>query len=194
MREATCQRVSKESTVKVTLNLDGTGESKIDTGVGFLDHLLTLFAFHSKMDLDVIAEGDLYVDDHHTVEDIGIVLGQALKQALGDRVGIKRYGVCFMPMDETLSRVVLDISGRSSLVYDVNFTKEMLGSLSSEMVKEFFRAVSSFAGLTLHIAILYGENNHHMAEAIFKGFGRAISDAVKLTEDNVTPSSKGILD
>lgn len=194
MREATCQRVSKESTVKVTLNLDGTGESKIDTGVGFLDHLLTLFAFHSKMDLDVIAEGDLYVDDHHTVEDIGIVLGQALKQALGDRVGIKRYGVCFMPMDETLSRVVLDISGRSSLVYDVNFTKEMLGSLSSEMVKEFFRAVSSFAGLTLHIAILYGENNHHIAEAIFKGFGRAISDAVKLTEDNVTPSSKGILD
>lgn len=193
MRKAEVKRQSLESNVRVLINLDGTGKAKIKTGIGFFDHMLSLLAFHAKLDLEVEASGDLYVDDHHTVEDIGIVFGQALKEALGDRKGIARYGSFLLPMDEVLARAVLDISGRSTLVYRVKFTNERIGELATEMIKEFFLALVDQAGLTLHLEVFYGENNHHIAEAIYKAFGRTLQQAFKL-EGTEIPSSKGLLD
>ncbi len=193
MREASLKRESSESRIEVNLNLDGTGKSEIATGVGFFDHMLALFAFNAKIDLGLKARGDLNVDDHHTVEDVGIVLGQALKQALGEKKGIARYGYSLLPMDEALARVVLDISGRPFLVFSATFTKEQLGDLATEMIKEFFRALSVWAGLTLHMEIIYGVNNHHMAEALFKCFGQALFQAKKET-GSIVPSTKGFID
>ena len=193
MRKAEIKRQSLESDVRVLIDLDGNGKAKVKTGIGFFDHMLSLLAFHAKLDLEVEARGDLFVDDHHTVEDIGIVFGQALKEALGDRKGIARYGSFLLPMDEVLARAVLDISGRSNLVYRVKFTNERIGELATEMIKEFFQAVVNQAGLTLHLEVFYGENNHHIAEAIFKAFGRALQQAFR-QEGTDIPSSKGLLD
>ena len=193
MRKAEIKRQSLESDVRVLIDLDGNGKAKVKTGIGFFDHMLSLLAFHAKLDLEVEARGDLFVDDHHTVEDIGIVFGQALKEALGDRKGIVRYGSFLLPMDEVLARAFLDISGRSNLVYRVKFTNERIGELATEMIKEFFQAVVNQAGLTLHLEVFYGENNHHIAEAIFKAFGRALQQAFR-QEGTDIPSSKGLLD
>jgi imidazoleglycerol-phosphate dehydratase len=193
MRSVSKTRETKETSISVSLNLDGSGKSNIETGIGFFDHMLTLFAFHSGFDLDVKAKGDLYVDDHHTIEDIGILLGNCLREALGDRKGIQRYGNFMMPMDETLCNVTLDISGRPYLVYHCELTREKIGDYSCEMTEEFLRALAVQAGLTLHVNVLYGTNNHHMVEAIFKALGRALKEAVKITGTEI-PSSKGVLE
>ena len=192
MRIAEKNRTTKETEIGCTLQLDGTGKSDIHTGIGFFDHMLTLFAFHSHMDLTLCAKGDLDVCDHHTVEDCGILLGECLKEALGDKRGIERYGSMLLPMDETLAEVVLDISGRSFLVYDCELKREMIGGFSCEMVEEFLRAVAFNAGITLHIRVPYGTNDHHKVEAIFKAFGRALRKAVEITGDEL-PSTKGKL-
>lgn len=193
MRSVSKSRETKETSISISLNLDGTGKSNIKTGIGFFDHMLTLFAFHSGFDLDVQANGDLNVDDHHTIEDIGILLGNCLREALGDRKGINRYGNFMMPMDETLCNVTLDISGRPYLVYHCELTREKIGDYSCEMTEEFLRALAVQAGLTLHVNVLYGTNNHHMVEAIFKALGRALKEAVKITGTEI-PSSKGVLE
>jgi imidazoleglycerol-phosphate dehydratase len=193
MRSVSKSRETKETCISISLNLDGTGKSNIETGIGFFDHMLTLFAFHSGFDLDVQANGDLNVDDHHTIEDIGILLGNCLREALGDRKGINRYGNFMMPMDETLCNVTLDISGRPYLVYHCELTREKIGDYSCEMTEEFLRALAVQAGLTLHVNVLYGTNNHHMVEAIFKALGRALKEAVKITGTEI-PSSKGVLE
>lgn len=177
MRSASVKRNTLETGVSVEWNLDGTGSCEINTGIGFLDHMLTLLAKHSFSDLTVQATGDLDVDSHHTVEDCGIVLGQVLKQAVGDKVGIHRYGNCFLPMDESLVQVCLDFSGRPYLVFDADIPKVQLGIYDTEMTEEFFRAVAMQAGLTLHIRVLYGKNTHHIIEAMFKGFARALAEA-----------------
>lgn len=193
MRSVSKSRETKETSISISLNLDGTGKSNIETGIGFFDHMLTLFAFHSGFDLDVKANGDLNVDDHHTIEDIGILLGNCLREALGDRKGINRYGNFMMPMDETLCNVTLDISGRPYLVYHCELTREKIGDYSCEMTEEFLRALAVQAGLTLHVNVLYGTNNHHMVEAIFKALGRALKEAVEITGTEI-PSSKGVLE
>lgn len=193
MRSVSKSRETKETSISISLNLDGTGKSNIETGIGFFDHMLTLFAFHSGFDLDVQANGDLNVDDHHTIEDIGILLGNCLREALGDRKGINRYGNFMMPMDETLCNVTLDISGRPYLVYHCELTREKIGDYSCEMTEEFLRALAVQAGLTLHVNVLYGTNNHHMVEAIFKALGRALKEAAKITGTEI-PSSKGVLE
>ena len=193
MRSVSKSRETKETSISISLNLDGTGKSNIETGIGFFDHMLTLFVFHSGFDLDVKANGDLYVDDYHTIEDIGILLGNCLREALGDRKGINRYGNFMMPMDETLCNVTLDISGRPYLVYHCELTREKIGDYSCEMTEEFLRALAVQAGLTLHVNVLYGTNNHHMVEAIFKALGRALKEAVKITGTEI-PSSKGVLE
>ena len=171
-----------------------TNETKIKLkiGIGFFDHMLDLMAFHSGIDLEVIAHGDLDVCDHHTVEDVGIILGQAFKEALGEKVGIKRYGSFFIPMDETLSQVSLDISGRSFLVFEGDFKRDSIGNFSTEMVKEFLRAFAFNAGITLHARVIYGENDHHKVEAIFKALGRALKEAKEIETGRI-PSTKGIL-
>ena len=193
-RKAEIERKTFETDVFVKLDLDGTGKSNINTGIGFFDHMLTLFAKHSIMDLDISCKGDLDTDCHHSAEDTGIVLGQAISKALGDKISITRYGVAYVPMDETLARVVIDLSSRSFLYYSVPFTNTALGFMASETVEEFFRAVSSSAGITLHVEVLYGKNNHHMAEAIFKAFGRALRQAVEIDEKVFgIPSTKGML-
>lgn len=185
-------RSTKETSIELSLNLDGTGKRNIDTGVGFFDHMLNLFAFHSRIDLNIKSVGDLEVDDHHTVEDIGIVLGNALKEALGDKKFIKRYGTFYVPMDETLALVSLDLSGRSYLVFNCDFSRENIGNFSTEMVEEFFRAVSNSCGITLHLKILYGKNDHHKIEALFKAFGRALKEAITIDETlDEVQSSKG---
>ena len=175
--------------------MDGTGRCAVHTGIGFFDHMLEQIARHGLMDLDVKVEGDLYVDGHHTVEDAGIVLGQALKEALGEKKGIVRYGQACIPLDESLSRVVLDLSGRPGLYFDCDFTAPMIGALDSQLVREFFQAVSNHAGMTLHIDNLKGENAHHQAESIFKAFARALRAAVATDERaaDVIPSTKGAL-
>lgn len=178
MREAAIERKTAETDIKLSLNIDGEGKNEISTGVGFFDHMLVLLARHSFMDLKVEAQGDLVVDSHHTVEDCGIVLGKALKQALGNKEGIHRYGNSFIPMDEALAQVCLDFSGRPYLVFDADIPRTVLGNYETEMTEEFFRAVTSEAGITLHIRLLYGKNTHHMIEAIFKAFARALSEAV----------------
>lgn len=177
-RKATVERKTLETQVALILSLDGTGQADVRTGIGFLDHMLTLLAKHGFLDLTVRAQGDLDVDSHHTVEDVGIVLGDALARALGSKEGIHRYGNCFLPMDETLAQVCLDCSGRPFLVFDAQIPKARLGAFDAEMAEEFFRAVAVHAGLTLHIRILYGANVHHQIEAIFKAFARALAEAV----------------
>lgn len=187
-RCAEIKRKTAETQISVKLNLDGEGKSDIATGIGFLDHMLTLLAKHSFMDLTVKAKGDLEVDSHHTVEDIGIVLGEALREALGDKAGIHRYGNCFIPMDETLAQVCLDFSGRPFLVFGAEIPKIQLGNYDTEMTEEFFRAVAMHCGLTLHIRVLYGSNVHHIIEAIFKAFARAVAEAAA-----VDPRVKGVM-
>ena len=177
-RIATCERKTKETDIKITINLDGSGISKIHTGIGFFDHMLDGFARHGLFDLEVEVNGDLEVDCHHTVEDVGIVLGQAIAKALGDKKGIKRYGSFLMPMDETLALCAIDLSGRPYLNFLADFTVERLGSFDTEMFREFFYAVSYSAAMNLHLKIMDGGNNHHMAEALFKAFGKALDMAV----------------
>ena len=193
-RVAKIERNTAETQVSVSLDLDGKGKCVIDTGIGFLNHMLTLLAKHGFMDLTVKAKGDLDVDSHHTVEDIGIVLGLAMKEALGDKAGIHRYGNCFIPMDETLAQVCLDFSGRPFLVFDAVVPKVQLGNYEAEMTEEFFRAVAMNCGLTLHIRVLYGSNVHHIIEAIFKAFARAVAEATA-SDPRVkgVMSSKGVL-
>ncbi|NLZ48145.1 MAG: imidazoleglycerol-phosphate dehydratase HisB [Clostridiales bacterium] len=188
------ERETKETDIKVAINLDGEGKCDIDTGIGFFDHMLNLMAAHGGMDLKVKAKGDLHVDCHHTVEDVGITLGTCIKEALGDKVGIKRYGTAYTPMDESLAFASLDISGRAYLVFDVDFTVDRVGELDTEMVEEFFRALAFNAGITLHIKIMYGKNNHHKIEGIFKAFGRALKEAVTIDENiKGVMSTKGVL-
>jgi imidazoleglycerol-phosphate dehydratase len=187
-RRAEIERKTAETQISIKLNLDGEGTCDIATGIGFLDHMLTLLAKHSFMDLTVKAKGDLEVDSHHTVEDIGIVLGEALREALGDKAGIHRYGNCFIPMDETLAQACLDFSGRPFLVFGAEIPKIQLGNYDTEMTEEFFRAVAVHCGLTLHIRVLYGSNVHHIIEAIFKAFARAVAEAAA-----VDPRVKGVM-
>lgn len=195
MRSSTIIRNTKETKIQMTLNLDGTGQADIDTGVGFMDHMLELFAFHSGFDLCVKCDGDLKVDSHHTVEDLGIVLGECLKDALGDKKGIYRYGQMAIPMDEALVTTTLDLSGRPYLVYRATLPMALLGNYETEMTKEFFKAVSDHALMTLHIDESYGENTHHIIEAMFKSFARALKQAVSIDEVNKDKivSSKGML-
>ena len=193
-RCAAIERKTAETQVTVKLNLDGEGKCDIATGIGFLDHMLTLLAKHGFMDLTVKATGDLDVDCHHTVEDVGIVLGEALQKALGDKVGIRRYGNCFIPMDETLAQVCLDFSGRPFLVFGAEIPKIKLGNFDAEMTEEFFRALAMHCGLTLHIRVLYGSNVHHIIEGIFKAFARAVAEAVSYdARVKGVMSSKGVL-
>ena len=187
-RRAEIERKTAETQISIKLNLDGEGTCDIATGIGFLDHMLTLLAKHSFMDLTVKAKGDLEVDSHHTVEDIGIVLGEALREALGDKAGIHRYGNCFIPMDETLAQVCLDFSGRPFLVFGAEIPKIQLGNYDAEMTEDFFRAVAMHCGLTLHIRVLYGSNVHHIIEAVFKAFARAVAEATA-----VDPRVKGVM-
>ena len=176
-RVVTCSRDTKETKITVTINLDGSGKTKIQTGIGFFDHMLDGFARHGLFDLDVSVQGDLNVDCHHTIEDTGIVLGQAIAKALGDKKGIKRYGSFLLPMDETLALCAIDLSGRPYLNFNADFTVEKLGDFDTEMFKEFFYAVSYSAAMNLHLKIMEGGNNHHMAEALFKAFGKALDMA-----------------
>ncbi len=194
MRNAKIERKTLETQVEMEINLDGTGNASIFTGVGFLDHMLTLFAKHSFVDLQVKAAGDLEVDSHHTIEDCGIVLGQAIKEALGNKEGIHRYGSCLLPMDEALAQVVIDFSGRPFLAWKADIPRVILGNMETEMVEEFFRAVAMESGLTLHVRILEGKNTHHMVEAIFKAFARAFAQAVAIdSRVQGVMSSKGSL-
>ncbi len=193
-RESKIVRNTKETEIALSINLDGKGEYIVATGVGFLDHMLELFARHGMFDLDINASGDLKVDAHHTVEDIGIVLGQAIKEALGDKKSIKRYGTAYVPMDEALAFVTLDISNRSFLIFDVAYEQEKAGDMDTELFEEFFRAIATNIGLTLHIKSMYGNNNHHIVEAIFKAFARALKDAVTIDASiSGVLSTKGVL-
>lgn len=192
MRSACLERKTLETGVSVEWCLDGSGVCEINTGIGFFDHMLTLFARHGGFDLEIHCDGDLFVDAHHSIEDIGIVLGDAIKEALGDKNGIRRYGSALIPMDETLAEAALDLSGRSYLVFNAEFTAERIGEFPTEMAEEFFRAVADRAGMTLHINLRYGKNNHHMAEGIFKAFGHALKDAVAIDGGGIL-STKGVL-
>ncbi len=195
MRTSEIARKTAETDIKLRLNLDGKGEGTICTGVGFLDHMLTLFARHGRFDLDVSCKGDTYVDDHHSVEDIGIALGQAFRQALGDKRGIRRYGDITLPMDESLILVALDVSGRGMLCYSADFRTEKIGTFDTELVEEFFIAFATNAGITLHIKQLDGRNSHHIAEGMFKATARALCYAVSIDESakDQIPSTKGVL-
>lgn len=193
-RVAKIERNTKETQITLQINIDGEGKTKIETGVGFFDHMLNLMAFHGGFDLDIKANGDLEVCDHHLVEDVGISLGKAFLEALGDKRGIKRYGTFFVPMDEALAQVSLDISGRSFLVFDCEFNRESIGNFSTEMTEEFFRAFAVNAGITLHAKVEYGKNDHHKVEAMFKALGRALREAKTVDKDNMTlPSTKGMI-
>lgn len=192
-RNAAMTRETKETKIDIRLQLEGSGQSEIHTGIGFFDHMLTLLAFHAKIDLFVTAQGDLEVCDHHLIEDTGIVLGELFQQALGDKRGIARYGSARVPMDETLCSVDLDFSGRSYLVCNCSLKREMIGSFSCEMLPEFLRAFADHARLTLHVNVLYGENDHHKVEAVFKALGRALREAICIVDDTL-PSTKGVLE
>lgn len=192
MRESKIVRETKETSIYLKLELDGDGNKTIDTGVGFLDHMLELFAVHGNFDLTLNCKGDINVDDHHTVEDIGICLGKAIKDCLGDKKGIQRYAEMTIPMDESLSTVNIDISGRPYLVFNAKLEGKT-GNFDCELVEEFFRAISTYGGITLHINNAYGSNKHHIIESIFKAFARALSDASKIVS-NKLPSSKGVLE
>ncbi|MGI8525823.1 MAG: imidazoleglycerol-phosphate dehydratase HisB [Pseudolabrys sp.] len=195
MRTATVKRKTKETDIEVMIDLDGKGTSSVSTGIGFLDHMLDLLARHSRIDISVRAKGDLHIDDHHTAEDSGIALGQAVKQALGDMKGITRYADVQVPMDEALARVAIDISGRPFLVFKAAFVRDKVGSFDTELVQEWFQAFAMNSGITLHAECLYGTNDHHIAEACFKGLARALRAAVAIdprARDEV-PSTKGSL-
>jgi imidazoleglycerol-phosphate dehydratase len=195
MRAATVKRKTNETDIEVAINLDGTGASTVATGIGFLDHMLDLLARHSRIDLKLRAQGDLHIDQHHTTEDCGIALGQAFKQALGDMRGITRYCDVHIPMDEALTRVAIDISGRPFLVFRAQFTRDKVGTFDTELVREWFQAFAMNAGITLHVETLYGVNDHHISESCFKGLARALRGAVSIdtrAADEV-PSTKGVL-
>ena len=192
MRIGKVQRVTKETEILAEINIDGKGKSSIESGIGFLDHMLELFAFHGKFILKLCCNGDLNVDSHHTVEDIGIAIGTAIKEALGDNKGIKRYSSLSIPMDESLCNIALDISNRAYLVFNLKFGRENIGTIATEDFREFFRALASSWGVTLHIDVPYGENDHHKIEAVFKAFGRALREAVEIVSNEI-PSSKGVL-
>lgn len=193
-RTSNVSRETKETDINLTLNLDGSGKSEIDTGIGFFDHMLDGFARHGLFDLEVKAKGDLIVDCHHTIEDTGIVLGQAIKEAVGDKKGIKRFGSIILPMDECLVLCSIDLSGRPYFVFDVEFTTNQVGYMDTEMVKEFFYAISYTAGMNLHIKMLTHGNNHHMIEAIYKGFAKALDEAT-MNDPRIKDvlSTKGLL-
>ena len=195
MRQGSIQRDTAETKIAIEVNLDGTGAYTVSTGIGFLDHMVEQFARHSLIDVTMKVEGDLHIDQHHTTEDSAIALGQALSDALGDKAGIGRYGQAFSPMDETLARVALDISGRPWLVWNAGFTQEKLGEWDTELIEHWFHSVAQAAGITLHIELLYGQNNHHICEAIYKGFARAMRQAVELDprKGGAIPSTKGRL-
>jgi imidazoleglycerol-phosphate dehydratase len=195
MREGRVERKTGETEIAVRVNLDGTGAYKADTGIGFLDHMLAQLARHSLIDLEVTAKGDLHIDAHHTTEDTGIALGQAVAQALGARTGIQRYGHAYLPMDEALTRVALDLSNRAYLVWKVDFTRDKLGDFDTELFREFFQAFAQNAGITLHVETLYGDNNHHIAESAFKALARALRMAVEIDprKADQVPSTKGAL-
>jgi imidazoleglycerol-phosphate dehydratase len=194
-RQATINRKTKETEITATVDLDGTGAYEIKTGIGFLDHMLEQLARHSLIDIKLVAKGDLHIDYHHTTEDSGIVLGQAIAKALGDKQGIGRYADVHLPMDETLSRVALDVSGRPYLVWKVAFSRDKLGEMDTELFREWFQAFAQNAGMTLHIETLYGENNHHIAETCYKGLARALRQAVAIDPRQAgrVPSTKGTL-
>ena len=195
MRTASVNRNTKETEIAVEVNLDGTGHYDISTGIGFLDHMIEQFSRHSMIDISCRINGDLHVDQHHTAEDSAIAIGQAILKALGDKGGIMRYGSAYSPMDETLSRVALDISGRPYFVWKAAFTQERLGEMDTELFEHWFQSIAQAVGITLHIELLYGQNNHHIAEGIFKGFARAMRQAVELDprKQGAIPSTKGVL-
>ena len=195
MRSATLSRQTRETDIKATVKLDGTGKSAIKTGIGFFDHMLDQIARHSLIDLEIEAKGDLHIDQHHTVEDTGIVLGQAIRQALGDLRGITRYADCLLPMDETLTRVALDVSGRPFLVFRTTFHHSKVGEFDTDLVREFFQAFAMNSGITLHVETLYGINDHHIAESCFKGLARALGAAIAIDprQKDRVPSTKGSL-
>ena len=195
MRTGRIERKTAETAIEVEVNLDGSGAYAVSTGIGFLDHMVEQFARHSLIDVTMKVEGDLHVDQHHTTEDSAIALGQALVQALGDKAGIGRYGSAYSPMDETLARVALDISGRPYLVWRAGFSQTRLGEWDTELIEHWFHSVAQAAGITLHVELLYGQNNHHICEAIYKGFARAMRAAVEIDprKGGAVPSTKGIL-
>ena len=195
MRQASVERTTKETTISASLALDGTGVYQVSTGIGFLDHMLEQLSRHSLIDLTVKAEGDLHIDFHHTTEDTGIVIGEAVAQALGDRRGITRYGNALVPMDETLTRVAIDLSNRPYLIWKVDFTKPKLGEMDTELFKEWFQAFAQAAGATVHVENLYGENNHHIVESCYKGLARSLRAAVEIDPRaaQAVPSTKGVL-
>jgi len=192
-RTAQKKRSTKETQVAVQLTVDGSGKADVDTGIGFLDHMLELLAHHGSLDLSVQAKGDLRVDFHHTVEDVGLVLGDCLEEALGDKTGVNRFGSAFVPLDEALARVVVDLSGRPYLSWRVRFTSDRVGDFPTELFQDFFRALSERARLTLHVESLHGDNNHHIIETVFKGFARSLREAVRRTGGSSVPSTKGTL-
>jgi len=194
-RAATIKRHTKETKISATVDLDGTGAYDVSTGVGFLDHMIEQLARHSLIDIALRCEGDLHIDQHHTTEDSGIALGQAFAEALGDKAGITRYGACYLPMDETLTRVALDVSGRPFLVWDVEFTRAKVGEMDTELFREWFQAFAQHAGITLHVENLYGENNHHIAETCYKALARALRQAIAIDprQSGRVPSTKGQL-
>ncbi len=189
------ERKTKETQIAASVDLDGTGRSEISTGIGFLDHMLEQLSRHSLIDLKIKAKGDLHIDFHHTTEDSGIAIGEAVAKALGDRTGIRRWGEATIPMDETLTRVALDASNRPYLIWKVQFTKPKLGEMDTELFKEWFKAFAQHAGLTLHIETIYGENNHHIVESCFKGLARALRQAIEIDprKSDAVPSTKGVL-
>jgi imidazoleglycerol-phosphate dehydratase len=195
MRQASVERKTAETDISVELNVDGTGVYDVETGLGFLDHMLEQLSRHGLIDLKVRARGDLHIDGHHTTEDCGIVVGQAVAKALGERRGIRRYGSCLVPMDETLTRVALDISGRPYLIWKVQFSRPKLGDMDTELFREWFHAFAQAAGITLHVENLYGENNHHIIESCFKALARSLRDAMEIDprRADAVPSTKGRL-
>ena len=195
MRQAKIERKTNETAISVAVNIDGTGAFDIKTGVGFFDHMLEQLARHALIDMTIAANGDLHIDDHHTVEDTGIAIGQALSKALGDRKGIRRYASADLPMDETLTRAAIDVSGRPFLVWRTEFSQNKIGTFDTELVREFFQALAMNAGLTLHVETAYGTNNHHIAESCFKAVARALRDALEIDPRQAgrIPSTKGTL-
>jgi imidazoleglycerol-phosphate dehydratase len=194
-RQATIERTTKETRIRAAVDLDGSGASRIKTGIGFLDHMLEQLSRHSLIDIELEAKGDLHIDFHHTAEDTGIVLGQAVAQAMGKKQGITRYASVHLPMDDTLTRVAVDVSGRPYLVWRVSFSKPKVGEMDTELFREWFQAFAQNAGITLHIETLYGENNHHIAETCYKGLARALRQALAIDErqEGRVPSTKGTL-
>ena len=195
MRKAKVERNTKETQISSAVNIDGVGKSNIDTGIGFLDHMVEQISRHGLIDIDLKAKGDLHIDDHHTTEDSGYVIGEAISKALGERKGINRYGNAHIPMDETLTRVVIDLSGRPYLVWKVSFTQKRLGEMDTELFKEWFQAFAQAVGANIHVENLYGTNNHHIIESCYKGLARSLRDAVRIVPRIVeqVPSTKGVL-